>query len=269
MRERAHACAWGRHTDATLRAAVALWFRNKAAAVAQYGPIGDWDTRDVKDMGGLFKYKDFDEDIGRWNVGGVEDMNYMFGNAASFNQPLDKWDVSSVKNMYMMFCGAASFNQPLDKWDVSSVKDMSHMFCGAASFNQPLDKWDVSSVKHMYGMFCGAASFNQPLDKWDVSSVDGNMFEGAASFNQPATLKRFGLVLPSPIPRAHRHALACRPTVSAVSTVSPRAHLQRMRARTAVLCYTRVCFAPVARTLTFKKCIHAQPTATEQAEACA
>jgi surface protein len=101
---RGRAC---RHTDETLRAAVALWFDNNAAAVARYGPIGDWDTRDVKSMRGLFYNRaDFDEDIGRWNVGGVEDMNGMFYNAESFNQPLDKWDVSSVKNMNCMFYNA-------------------------------------------------------------------------------------------------------------------------------------------------------------------
>ncbi len=110
------------------------------------------------------------------------------------------------------------------------------MFENAASFHQPLDKWDVSSVKHMYCMFQNAASFNQPLDKWVVA--DGTdvryMFDCAASFVQPATLRRFGLVPPSPS-RAHTHARARRPTASSASTVSPPAHLQRTCARTAVL----------------------------------
>ena len=134
---RVRAC---RHTDATLRAAVALWFSDNAAAVARYGPIGDWDTRDVKSMRELFKFRvSFDDDIGRWNVSGVKNMDCMFQNAASCNQPLDKWDVA----------------------------DGTSKTC---------------------------------------------MFDGARSFKQPATLKRFGLVLPSPS-RAH----ACHPTLSAVA----------------------------------------------------
>ncbi len=180
---------------------MALWFSDKAAAVARYGPIGDWDTRDVKSMRKLFEDRaGFDEDIGRWNVGGVEDMGSMFDNAHSFNQPLDKWTVSSVKNMDGMFFSATSFNQPLDKWDVSNVKTMRNMFYNAAKFNQPLGKWDVRNVNDMWCMFQKAASFDQPLDKWDVSSVKtmGNMFDGSRSFQQPATLERFGLVLPSP-----------------------------------------------------------------------
>jgi surface protein len=249
----ARAC---RHTDETLRAAVALWFDDNAAAVARYGPMGDWDTRDVKDMRELFQNRaDFDEDIGRWNVGSVEAMFCMFSGAACFNQPLDKWDVSSVEDMSWMFAGAASFDQPLDMWDVSSVETMHCTFYKATNFNQPLDKWDVSSVKDMCYMFGGAASFNQPLDKWDVSSVedmsymvygaaafnqplerwavaDGTdktkMFDGAASFKQPATLTRFGLVLPSP-------------SLSRKDTCAHAAVLRYTRARTAVLRYTRTC----------------------------
>jgi hypothetical protein len=175
----AHARAC-RHTDATLRAAVALWFDDKAAAVARYGPIGDWDTRDVESMRDLFRDRaHFDEDIGRWNVGGVVDMSGMFRGAASFNQPLDKWDVSSVKYMRCMFDNAHSFNQPLDKWDVSSVVDMGYMFDSAASFNQPLERWAVA-------------------DGTDKTDMFYEMFTGARSFKQPATLTRFGLVLPSP-----------------------------------------------------------------------
>jgi surface protein len=253
----ARAC---RHTDETLRAAVALWFDDNAAAVARYGPIGDWDTRDVRSMRELFRDRaDFDEDIGRWNVGGVEDMNRMFRGAASFNQPLDKWDVSSVNDMRFMFDGAKKFNQPLDTWDVSSVKDMSCMFQDAASFNQPLDKWDVSSVKDMGFMFCGAkkfnqpldtwdvrnvktmnstfenaASFDQPLDKWDVSSVTNKfrIFAGATSFKQPATRKHFGLVLCFPS-RTH----AVRPyRQSRMLTTAPPARTVAAQTRRGLHC---------------------------------
>jgi surface protein len=244
-RGRAHVSAC-RHTDATLRAAVALWFDDNAAAVARYGPIGDWDTRDVKSMNTLFQDReDFDEDIGRWNVGRVEDMNSMFCGAKKFNQPLDKWDVSSVEDTCRMFAHAASFNQPLDKWDVSSVKIMSFMFYKATKLNQPLDKWDVSSVEDMRYMFYDAAAFNQPLERWAVA--DGtdktDVFTGARSFKQPATLKRFGLVLPYPShvrtdtrahavrpqrqPRKSRRTLICSARAHALLCCTARARASR------------------------------------------
>jgi hypothetical protein len=124
-------------TNETLRAAVQLWCSDRATAIAQHGPIGEWDTSGVTDMRDLFACKVFNDDI-------------------------SGWDVSNVKDMHGMFYGAALFNQPLDKWDVCKVKDMSYMFKGAAAFNQPLDKWDVSKVEHMYCMFRKATSFDQP-----------------------------------------------------------------------------------------------------------
>jgi hypothetical protein len=104
-------------TNETLRAAVQLWSRDRAAALAQYGPIGEWDTS------------------------GVTDMSRLFRSRKRFNDDISDWDVSSVKRMSHMFCGAAAFNQPLDKWDVSSVENMKGMFLGAAAFNQPKLLW--------------------------------------------------------------------------------------------------------------------------------
>ena len=62
----------------------------------------------------------------------------MFYNAQSFNQDLSKWDVSAVTNMNQMFMGASDFNQDLSKWDVSAVTDMDQMFASAKNFRQTL-----------------------------------------------------------------------------------------------------------------------------------
>ncbi len=146
----------------TLRMAVKMWCSDRATAIAQHGPIGEWDTSGVTDMSRLFRDKYFNDDISGWNVSKVTNMRWMFGDAAAFNQPLEKWGVSSVFDMAYMFHGARAFNQPLDKWDVSNVKSMRHMFMRATAFNQPLDKWDVSNVKDMTQMFLNAQGFSQP-----------------------------------------------------------------------------------------------------------
>merc|ERR550514_1300004 len=41
----------------------------------------------------------------------------------------NNWNVSNVEDMEFMFNGARSFNQPLNNWDVSKVTDMRYMFC--------------------------------------------------------------------------------------------------------------------------------------------
>jgi surface protein len=68
------------------------------------------------------------QDIGKWDVSNVTDMNFMFYNANAFNQDIGKWDVSNVTNMSWMFYDAESFDQDIDDWDISKVKHMTRMF---------------------------------------------------------------------------------------------------------------------------------------------
>ena len=56
--------------------AVALWCSDRAAALARYGPIGDWDT------------------------GGVTDMRELFADQAGFNFNINLWNVSKVTTMW-------------------------------------------------------------------------------------------------------------------------------------------------------------------------
>ena len=152
-----------------------------------FNNINKWDVSNVTDMNNMFKSAGaFNQPLNKWDVSNVTDMSNMFANANLFNQPLDKWDVSNVTNMSGMFDMATSFNQNISKWDVSNVTDMNEMFANAWSFDQPLNNWNVSNVTDMNNMFYNAEAFNQPLDKWDVSNVTNmsGMFEMATPFNQ-------------------------------------------------------------------------------------
>jgi surface protein len=145
--------------------------------------IGNWDVSNVTSMRSMFENSTFNRPIEHWNVSKVTTMESMFA-ASSFNQPIGRWDVSNVTNMAAMFY-ATYFNQPLNDWDVSNVRIIYMMF-HQASFNQPLNDWNVSNVTSTYGMFWRNYSFNQPLSNWDVSNVTimSSMFQESA-FNQP------------------------------------------------------------------------------------
>tara|TARA_B100000524_G_scaffold347880_1_gene250821 strand:- start:4909 stop:5106 length:198 start_codon:yes stop_codon:yes gene_type:complete len=55
----------------------------------------------------------------------------MFAKAKEFNQDLGEWDVSKVLDMSWMFANAINFNQSLENWSVANVRNMEHMFNGA------------------------------------------------------------------------------------------------------------------------------------------
>jgi len=75
-----------------LNEAVSVWFENKEETIHQFGHISSWDTRLVEDMSHLFdckdnpKKKNFNEDIGRWDVSNVKNMRFLFHSQSSFNQ---------------------------------------------------------------------------------------------------------------------------------------------------------------------------------------
>jgi surface protein len=108
----------------------------------------------------------------------------MFDGASSFNQDISKWNVSNITDMECMFCRASAFNQDISKWDVSCVIDMNSIFWKASSFNQDISGWNVSCVTYMNLMFYEASSFNQDISQWDVSNVRSmfSMFQGSTTF---------------------------------------------------------------------------------------
>jgi hypothetical protein len=64
-----------RLTDENFKQAIALWFENKEQCKFRFGHISDWKTSRVTNMERAFyERRDFNEDIGRWNVGNVTNM---------------------------------------------------------------------------------------------------------------------------------------------------------------------------------------------------
>jgi surface protein len=51
-------------------------------------------------------------------------MSYLFYHNKDFNEDIGDWDVSNVKNMSWMFRDAPSFNQDISNWDTGKVTSM-------------------------------------------------------------------------------------------------------------------------------------------------
>jgi surface protein len=139
----------------------------------KYGDISKWNTSRVTIMKKLFHNKSqFNDDISKWDVGNVIDMDHMFCNTG-FNCDISKWNVSKVINMSSMFSGCP-FNGDISEWNVSNVINMSSMFSGCP-FNGDISKWNVSNVVNMMSLFMNARFFDGNLSKWNINKVT-NMY---------------------------------------------------------------------------------------------
>jgi len=142
-------------TNANFNTAISEWFSDQAAAEAEYGLIGEWNTTDVTSM------------------------RPGFNNKTTFNEDISAWDVSNVTDMRFMFSGATSFNQDISGWDVSSLSDGAYLFRDASSFNQDLSSWDIGSFSIGFGTFQNAGlsttNYSNILIGWAAQTVQPNV----------------------------------------------------------------------------------------------
>lgn len=83
------------------------------------GGIGNWDVSNVKYMAGMFNSsKQFNEDIGNWNIlsvvpGSNNGMSNLLYNAVKFNQDLSGWYTSNFNGVKPT---NFDFNIPTSTW---------------------------------------------------------------------------------------------------------------------------------------------------------
>ena len=97
-----------------LRVAVALFNKDRNAAIKKYGETNTWDVSKVTNMDSLFSDSRFNDDISDWDVSKVKSMRWMFYNSI-FNRDISKWVVSNVEDMTGMF-DSSKFNGDISKW---------------------------------------------------------------------------------------------------------------------------------------------------------
>ena len=107
-------------------------------------------------MGATSFNNDGSNSINNWDVSNVTTMYLMFGSQtggnAVFNQDIGDWDVGKVQNFRAMFRNSL-FNQDLSDWDVVKCYKLGfQMFDRATHFNNggvSLSCWDTSNVRQI------------------------------------------------------------------------------------------------------------------------
>ena len=137
----------------------------------------------------FYNKRQFNGDIGYWDMSSAVVTSEMFKNARKFNQDISGWDMSKNKWYWGMFYNAKKFNQDISGWDTSRAVSFSTMFLGANIFNQDIGNWDTSRVFTMFQMFRNTKKFNQDLGSWNTSSVTDftGMFQNTSAFNNGAS----------------------------------------------------------------------------------
>jgi len=133
----------------------------------------------------FYNKRNFNADIGYWDMSRAVVTAEMFKGARKFNQDIGDWDLSKNKWYWGMFYGAKKFNQDIGDWDTSKAVSFSTMFAHAHNFNQDISSWNTSRVFTMYQMFARTKKFNQNIGAWDTSNVTDftSMFLRALAFN--------------------------------------------------------------------------------------
>jgi len=112
--------------------------------------------------------------INRWDVSMVTNMNTMFAFSPQFNDNIGGWDVSSVQTFVQMFLSSTSFNNggsaSIGGWITSSATNIQQMFDNT-SFNQPIENWDVSNVTNFKAVVA-LTPFDQSLGNWNIQSAN-------------------------------------------------------------------------------------------------
>ena len=165
-----------------------------------------FNTSAVTDMRSMFQGAEaFNQNIGTWNIGKVERVDYMFSGAITFdnfNQSIDSWDTSTIISMTGMFFQCTSFNKNIGTWNTGAVTDMTEMFLEALAFDRDIGAWDVANVES-FSNFMGdktpatfsTTNLNAIYNGWSTQAVQPNLniSFGTAKYTAAATAGRLVL----------------------------------------------------------------------------
>ena len=147
-------------------------------------PVSGWNTRNIKDMKGLFcleyeKIPNSSTDLNplkNWDVSNVEDMSFMFGGRKITSlKSLEKWELFKIKSLEGMFrkCEFLNGLEGIENWNLFSCKKIKDMFyqCKGIKSLVSLKYWDTSKIENMSRLFYeNNIESLEGLENWNLSN---------------------------------------------------------------------------------------------------
>lgn len=137
------------------------------------------DVSGCKDFSRIFRLKDFQGDISKWDVSSVLTTDSMFAGCPHMNLDyLGDLKFENLVNASHMFAVCPKFEgKGLAKWDVSNIETFDYMFAGCSAFNEDISSWRPTSAKSLDYMFKDTKSFECDLSSWTLPAhctmIDG------------------------------------------------------------------------------------------------
>lgn len=135
------------------------------AATGQGFNIENWDVSSGYTFDTKFRFANFTNDLGNWDMSNSHKIRFMFNNMQGpYTGDLSRWNVSQVVWADYMFAGTP-FDGDISKWDVRKLEYASTMFANNI-FNQDISGWQLNSLKEAMELFRNTRAFNQNLCPW-------------------------------------------------------------------------------------------------------
>lgn len=149
--------------DVTIREALNLWVENREKCIKIYGPINEWDLKNVNNIPNLFTSR-----IAFNNVTIRKAVNLWFEDREKCIEiygHISQWKTSAVTDMSNLFVGRTDFNENINQWDISNVKDFTNFLKGCTSFDQDLFMWHLMRPEYVQDAFegCRVDMFDCPI----------------------------------------------------------------------------------------------------------
>ena len=185
--------------------------------------IGGWNVSKVTTFASMFSgfnnaYGVFNNGgsntIKNWNTSSATNMSGMFSTQKNFNQEVGLWDVSKVTTFSSMFylyaSGLGAFNNggttSINNWNTAAVTDMTSLFQNQTQFNQVIGSWNVSLVTVFTNFMTG-----KTLTDYSTANYDALLIGWALRAVKPSISINFGTIKYTAAATASRAILTSAP----------------------------------------------------------